>query len=210
MKIGAIGFAVFVASLFLTLVTNTLQSSIMVKAENDLLRRSITPQGGEPGSFVISATLYPDMPASLVYTNTDGTVAELYFPPQTTDITRTIYFITETNTYAPGMVFSGYAFGLIPFQDDVIDKQYQFLKPVSLTIKYPDTIIPPGFSETQIGLYHPTGDGWILAGDTCEPPIPFDHDVGRNLMAGSICEPAYYAVFGVYHNYLPIVAAQFP
>lgn len=205
MKTSTIGFAVFVALLFLTLLTRTMQSFNIARIENDSLDMLITPQGGEPTPFVISSTLYPDVPTSLVYTNTDGIVAELDFPAYTTDITRTIYFVTETNTYAPGMVFSGYAFGLIPFLEGTIDKQFEFLQPVSLTIKYPDSIVPHGLSVTQLGLYHPTGDQWIRAGNTCEPPTLFYQNVNRNILTGSICLPAYYAIFGSHRRYLPIV-----
>jgi hypothetical protein len=135
----------------------------------------------------------------------DGTIAKLDFPPYTTDITRTIYFVTATDTYASGMIFSGYAFGLIPFLDGVIDKQYEFLQPVSLTVEYPDSIIPSSLSEIQLGLYHPTGEQWIPAGNTCEPSAPFYQNLEENLFVGSICNPAYYGIFGSHRHYLPVV-----
>lgn len=206
MKFSAIGLAVFVASFFLAFMTKTLQSVNLATFDDGSLPKLNAPQGGDPNPFVISATLYPNTSTSLIYTNTDGVIAELIFPQYTTDITRTIYFVTVTDTYAPGMLFSGYAFGLIPFRDGAIDKQYEFLQPVSLTVKYPDSIIPLSLSETQLGIYHPTGEQWIPAGNTCEPSMVFYQNLEQNLFIGSICNLAYYAIFGSHHHYLPIVA----
>lgn len=192
-----------------TLHLTNVATSLEVSRNQALQRLPNLPQGGEPFSFEISVTLHPDLPATLTYTGTEGVVTRLDFPSHTTDVTRTIYFITETSTYADGMVFSGYAFGLIPFIENTIDEQYEFMQPVSLTIQYPDEIIPSGIPENQLEIYHPTALGWIPAEDTCDPSVPFYQDLEHNLFFGLICEPAYYAIFGSHRLYLPVAMKSF-
>jgi hypothetical protein len=214
MRVGIVLSVILASVLSAVSIIEALQltdaaTSLEVSRNHALKRFPNTPQGGDPFSFVISVTLYPDLPTSLTYSGTEGVVTRLDFPPHTTDVTRTIYFITETSTYADGMVFSGYAFGLIPFNEDTIDKQYKFMQPVSLTIQYSDEIIPSGIPENQLGIYHPTGSEWILAEDTCDPSAPFYQDVERNFFAGFICEPAYYAIFGSHRLFLPVTMKSF-
>jgi len=209
MRTRIVGLAIALAVLFLLSILTTFQIATAMTPTTPHIRIQKQDRnelrGGEPTTFMISVTLHPSDSASLVYMNADGTLAQLNFPPHTTDVTRTIYLITETSTSAPGMVFTGYAFGLIPFRNGVIDKQYRFLRPVSVTIEYRDDIVPIGMSEIQIELYHSTTSQWIRAGDTCNPPLAFQQDTDLNTMTGFICAPAYYGIFGAHRHYLPSV-----
>jgi hypothetical protein len=167
-----------------------------------------TPSGsGITQTYPITIILYPDLPANLVYTTTDGTLIELDFPPHVTDITRTVAFSTHTNITRSGFTSGGLAFSLTSLGDGVADSYFVlFLEPVTLTIKYSDDVIPPPALEAESRVYYVQWTQWRFAEESCYPTQTFDYNVQDNTITGLICRPALYAYLGTHHQFLPVIS----
>lgn len=165
--------------------------------------------GSVAQTYALTTTLFPDASATMVYTSTAGTIINLYFPPQTTDITRTIALITQTEVPRPGFVGGEFAFSLTSIGGGVDDGYFvHFFAPVSLTISYDDSFIPTDMTEAESQMYFVQWKDWSSIENTCSPPQSFHYDEDNNVISGLICRPALYAYLGTNWQYLPIVARQ--
>lgn len=206
-----IGVPILAAFLILFLLESVFDSFLLHQSvmANDNAEAKIDNQHFEESvkqTYALTTTLYPDTSATMVYTSDGNTIINLYFPPHATDITRTMALITQTTISRPGYMIGEFAFSLTSIGNGVYDGYFvNFFSPVSLTIRYDDSFIPIGISETEAQMDYVQWTGWQPIENTCYPPQLFQYDEENNVISGLICKPALYAYLGTHSQYFPIV-----
>ena len=74
-----------------------------------------------------------------------------------------------------------------------------FNTPISITIYYDDTNLPPGITEDQLYLYYwdPDIQMWLDAATTCNPASPYTRDFVNNTFTVQVCHFSRYSVVGL-------------
>ncbi|MDJ0755321.1 MAG: PKD domain-containing protein [Ardenticatenaceae bacterium] len=67
--------------------------------------------------------------------------------------------------------------------------EYNFLQPVTITLKYPQAIIPNGVSESDMVFeyYDLKLSQWVDGAETCETPSTYQRDTVKNIIRLEIC-----------------------
>ncbi len=154
----------------------------------------------------VSATLAPDSPLSLGFTDTQGLGTWLDFPAGAASQSVTIYL---TPTLASGQLaywFTGHAFELTVFQGGVQQPGFVFQKPIGITIYYSDLDIGAVRSEGELVLEQSVGSGWQNATQTCSPASSATIDQANNHLHVPVCRAGTFGLFGPTNQaYLPAV-----
>ncbi len=157
----------------------------------------------------VSATIFPQVAGSLVYTDTQGLPTTFDIPPGGVAVTSTLT-VTPTLAYgAGGNAFAGHAFELDLSPVGVFNQSVNFNLPVTVTIQYSLVDVDVVSDVDLLGLYWWDGAAWIHAQDTCQPDASADHDKLARQLAVGICSTGKYALFGPTNAvYLPYAGRE--
>jgi hypothetical protein len=158
----------------------------------------------------VSITLAPgtgSLPASLVYTDTQGLPTRLDFITGVVTQTTTLTLTPTIAGSVPGFAFAKHAFELAAFHDSAPIPGLTFGAPVTITISYSDRDVGLVSDESQLALWRWTDGAWQDAAQTCDPAPSYTRDEVNNLLSVPACRPGLFGLFGPTHQiYMPIVA----
>jgi hypothetical protein len=172
------------------------------------------PYGDAPdlgADEIIATSVTTATPATLVYTDTNGSPTIIRVPAEAVTETIMLTFSPQETVTAPsGLVFAGHAFDLEVFRDGTLLPGFAFDQPVSVTIHYTHGDVV-WLDEDTLELHYWDGSAWVDAATTCTPASLYVRRPSENWFAVSICRVGSVAAFGVpngYRAYLPIVMFQ--
>ena len=155
----------------------------------------------------VSATLTPGVAGSLTYTDTQGLTTTLAFPAGVVTQTTTLFLTPTVASAGAGMTFAGHAFELEAYQNGPPQPGFVFSTAVTVTIQYSELDVRLVSEESGLVLGWWTGDEWLDAADTCDPPSAYERDLGGRALSLPICHLSTFALFGPTESvYLPLVA----
>jgi hypothetical protein len=152
----------------------------------------------------------PDLPATLVYTDPQGSPTTVQVPAGAVTETTTIRYLPKAPGAAEGIP-SGLGLGGNPFDLDAYrDGElpipgFGFQKAVTLTIAYSDGDVRNVFEDT-LALYRWTGDAWERIG--ARPGETYTLDIENNVLTAYLLGLSRFGSMGVSINqrlYLPLV-----
>jgi len=159
-----------------------------------------------PVSITLSLSGTASLPASLVYSDTQGLTTTLEFPAGAVTQTTTIWLTPTLASSGAGFAFAGHAFDLEAFQDGALAPGLSLGAPVSVNIYYSDYDVRLVSNENQLVLSWWTGGEWQDAAQTCDPAASCLLDVANKTLSAPVCRPGQFGLFGPTHQvYLPIV-----
>ncbi len=154
----------------------------------------------------VSVTLSLSGAASLVYTDTQGLMTRLEFPAGAVTRATTVWLRPAVASGGAGIAFTGHAFDLETFQDDILVPGLTFGAPVSVTLHYSDDDVRVVSDENQLTLSWWTGSEWQDAAQTCGPGASTIRDVANKTLSVPVCRAGQFGLFGPTHQvYLPMV-----
>ena len=174
-------------------------------------RTVVVPPGVMNQNFVIlaspvSVALTPGVANHLVYTDTQGLPTRLDFPADAVSVSTTLILTPTLAAAGSGFKFTGHAFELAAYQGGLLQPDFAFGNPVTVTIRYSDADVTSITSEEELVLAWWNGATWQDAAETCTPNSVYTHDPVNNRVSVSICHLTTFALFGpVKTVYLPIV-----
>jgi glucosylceramidase len=155
-----------------------------------------------PVSITLSLSGAASLPASLVYTDTQGLTTTLEFPAGVVTRTTTVWLTPTLAASGGGFAFTGHAFDLEAFQADA--PLPGLILPVTVTIRYSDDDVRVVTDETQLVLSWWTGSEWH------DPASSTIRDVAGKMLSVPVCRLGRFGLFGPTHPaYLPIVAHNY-
>ncbi len=188
--------------------------TIVQPAGEDVQALSMLPDGSGfargVGSLLrltklVTQTIEPGSPGTLVYTGTEGLTTTLSVPAGAVTDTVTLVFTPLVTITAPGkLAFAGHAFELDAYRGNTLVPGFHFSEPVTITLHYSDADVA-GLDENRLGLYSLNGSTWQDA--ACGA---YDRHPGENWLAVPICHLTQFALFEntEYKVYLPIAMKQ--
>jgi len=103
-------------------------------------------------------------------------------------------------------------FDLSAFLGNDVLEGYQFLKPLTVTLRYTDTDVT-GIVESGLRLYYWDGSTWQDAADSCSPPSTYFLDSVAKVMQVAVCHLTEWNIQGPemfpWKVYLPMVSKSF-
>jgi len=165
------------------------------------------------GSVSTTLTLGPDiisLPASLTYTDTQGSTTRLDCPPGVVSRPTELVLQPTVASGGTGLAFAGYAFDLIAYQQDAEQPNLTFDIPVNVTIHYSDEGLYLVSNENKLSLRRWTGNQWRDATETCDPPSSYVRDLENNFLSANICRLGHFGLFGpTNQTLLPLVLSGY-
>ena len=175
---------------------------------------NVTTSEGMTRTFGLTSTVttsqasgvIPGQDIVLVYVDGQGNEVTVQVPaPAITEPLTLVYTSVPTVTTTPGgFLFAGRAFDLDAFRAGQPLSNFQFQRPVTLTVHYTDTDVA-GLNETSLVLYYWNGIAWLDG--ACGP---YDHHPAEHWLQAPICHLSRFALFGRSGSsqtemYLPII-----
>ncbi|CAG0937334.1 hypothetical protein TFLX_06259 [Thermoflexales bacterium] len=158
----------------------------------------------------VSMTLTPGgVGLILSYTDTQGLVSRLDFPPNSTATTVTIVLTPTLVSSLRGWAFAGHAFDLTVYQDDALQPTFTFSESVTVTIPYSPRDIALVTDPAQLELRQWMTDRWQAAGQGCSGSIRQALSTTQlsSIFSGTLCAAGRFALFGPTHEaFLPIIS----
>jgi glucosylceramidase len=159
-----------------------------------------------PTSITLSLSGTASLPASLVYSDTQGLTTTLEFPAGVVTLTTTVWLTPTLASDRPGFAFAGHAFDVEAYQADTLVPGLILSAPVSVTLYYSDDDVRRVADEQQLVLSRRTGSEWQDAAQTCDPASSYIRDVTHKTLSVPICQVGQFGLFGPTRQvYLPIV-----
>jgi len=203
-----------------TMGAHTLTPILTGYTFHPLTRTVILPPDGAYEDFTISTgpvsttlTLSSDtvsLPASLTYTDTQGSTIRLDCPPGVVSRLTELVLQPAVASGGPGFAFAGYAFDLIAYQQDTAQPDLTFDVPVTVTIHYSDDGLYLVSNESKLSLCRWTGGQWQDVTETCNPPSSYMRDLENNVLSVDICHLGHFGLFGpTNQTFLPLVLSSY-
>ena len=166
-------------------------------------------------------TMVPTMDSTLVYTDAQGNVTDMFVPANTVTQTTELLYTEQAASVAAGagatsvpvsaaaatlgeqMTMAGRPFTLDGYQDGTFTPGSIIQKPITATLRYSDYDVS-GISEDTLTLYYWSGSGWEHAG--CGP---YERHPDENWLAIPVCHLDEFTLFGLRdldaQAYLPVI-----
>ena len=172
-----------------------------------------------PVSITLPMSGTTNLPASLIYTDTQGLPTTIEFPADAVTQTTTIESSTAVAAQAmtlvltptlvtggAGLAFAGHAFNLAVYRNGNLQPDLTFTKPATVTIHYSAADIGVVSDEGQLALWWWTGSEWENVTDTCTPPSVYNRDLANGMLSVPTCHLSLFSLLGpTYQTYLPLV-----
>jgi len=150
-------------------------------------------------------TLQPGEDSVLTYYGISGLEAIIDIPGEAITAETTLVYtpkddVTRSTT---GLLFSGRAFDLIAYQDDLPIQGFSFAVPVTVSIFYEDNENVTEVNEQSLGLYYFDGAAWSNE----DIPVIY-RDVDNNQLTVTISHLTEFALFAdalAYIGFLPLI-----
>jgi len=117
-----------------------------------------------------------------------------------------------THPPLPGLRSGDETFDLSAYLGNEVLEGLQFLKPLTVTLRYTDMDVY-GVLESGLRLYYWDGSTWQDAANTCTPPSEYLLDTVENVMQVEICHLTEWNIQGPdsfpYKVYLPTVVRNY-
>jgi hypothetical protein len=159
-----------------------------------------------PISITLSLSGTASLPASLVYSDTQGLTTTLEFPAGAVTLTTTVWLTPTLASSRPNFAFAGHAFDVEAYHADTRVPGLILSAPVSVTLTYSDGDLQGAGDEQQLVLSRWTGSEWRDAAQTCDPASSYIRDVNHDTLSVPICQVGLFGLFRpIRQVYLPIV-----
>jgi hypothetical protein len=159
-----------------------------------------------PVSITLSLSGTVSLPASLVYSDTQGLTTTLEFPAGAVTLTTTVWLTPTLASNRPGFAFAGHAFDVEAYRADTLVPGLILSASVSVTLTYSEFDVWGAADEQQLVLSRWTGSEWQDAAQTCDPASSYIRDVTHKMLSVSICQVGQFGLFKPTRQvYLPIV-----
>ena len=131
----------------------------------------------------------PGVGGELIYTDTAVLSTTVEVPAGA--VSETIILALQpmaapTEPPVSGLRSGGETFNLSAYLGNDVLEGYEFLKPLTVTLRYTDTDVY-GILESGLRLYYWDGSTWQDAADSCSPPSTYFLDTVNNVMQVAIC-----------------------
>ncbi len=165
-----------------------------------------------PETFIIVG---PGVGGELIYTDTSVLSTTVEVPVGA--VSETIILALQpmdapTHPPLPELRSGDETFDLSAYLDNDVLEGYDFLKPLTVTLRYTDTDVL-GIVESELRLYYWDGSTWQDAADTCSPPLTYYLDTVENVIQVAICHLTEWNIQGPdmypWKVYLPTVVRGF-
>lgn len=154
----------------------------------------------EVGSLV---EITPGAGGTLTYTNTQGNKTTVAIPPGA---------VSQPISLTYASLSTWRSFSLEAYVDGVIQQNFVFSTPITITIQYSDTDVT-GLDEDSLTLdyWDKTTSQWVDATTTCNPASAYDRHPAENWLAVPICHLSEFTLFAQGKNlvYLPLILRNF-
>jgi hypothetical protein len=178
--------------------------------------RTVTiPPSAEAQDFMalsapVSTTLIPgSIGQSLSFTDTQGLLTRLDFPPNAVSQTLTLVLTPTLVSRIRDWAFAGHAFDLAVYQGDILQTSFAFSAPVTVTIQYSQRDMALVSDQTQLELRYHATDSWEPAAQNCnarETPLA-SVDQSSGTFSTTLCTAGRFALYGPTHEvFLPIIS----
>jgi len=174
--------------------------------------RTVTlPPSAHSQSFVVLSspvsTTVGDTSASLSYVDTQGLPTQIDIPAGAVSENTTLMLTPTLASGDTGFAFTGHAFELAAYQRGVLQSNFAFNTPVTITINYSDADVQVVENEEELVLQKWTENGaWLDVVYTCSPTSTYTRDTVNNVLSVPICHLSKFGLFGPTNNvYLPLV-----
>jgi hypothetical protein len=172
-------------------------------AINPPFRQVTIPPDADNQNFMILAKpvetiLTPGITTTLNYSDLQGNVTEVLIPGNAiSDITC----LTLTPTWASsweGNAFTGHAFDLEAYQNDVLLPEFSFNQPVTVTIQYSHSDIDLLMKNNQPSLWEFINTNWNDPSSLCNLTQKTENE---HLLIAPICKTGKFGMFGPTNQY---------
>lgn len=160
----------------------------------------------------VAATLQAGTGGTLSYTSTTGQQLTVQVPANA--VTETLVLLLQPvmpQSTPADFAFAGQGFSLDVAVGDTIIAQYQFRKPITVTIDYAETATgETPEARLYLFFFDEEQQTWFDAATTCMPPSPYYRNLVEHRLTISICHLTDFALFRQvkYWLYLPSIQAK--
>jgi hypothetical protein len=177
----------------------------------------------EPVSINLPISGTANLPATLVYTDTQGLPTTVEFPAGAVPLnaaaetfvrmsSQPVVTVVLTPTLAhggAGTTFAGHAFDLELYQNGVLWPDLQLSAPVTVTIRYSAMDVRLVSDESRLAFKWWGESGWQDAAAGCGLPGAYSHDRTNRIYSTSICRTGKFGLFGPTQQvFLPLVTRR--
>ena len=137
--------------------------------------------------------------AVLTYTGVDGSGFSAEIAAGSVTETVELIFIKQDTVQGnpSGMSFGGQAFTLDTVIGGVMQSEYAFQQPITVTITYTDEGIGELDESVLFLHYYDTDSGlWVEAATSCTPTSTYSRDTASNTLTVPICHLTEFGIFG--------------
>ena len=152
--------------------------------------------GREEVEMGVLAILTPGVTQTLVYTDSHRNPTTIQVPVGAITETVDLAFSPVVTVTTPlSFTFIQHAFTLSVYQNDVSLPKFGFQTPVTITILYsPQEIGLADEEHLQLMLF--SGEAWMDAAATCDPPTIYHNDLENKTVSLPVCRTGLYGIFG--------------
>lgn len=155
-------------------------------------------------SLPAKVTLSPGITTTLSYTDTQGLPTSLLFPAGAVLTDIQVVLTPTITTDMAGYAFTGHAFELAAYQEEIILPDLSFSIPVSVTIQYSQEDLALIADDSTLRLWWWDGNNWQEAIQSCQPAEGLFSTSGDGIYQGVICKPGLFSLMGQTNGvYLP-------
>jgi hypothetical protein len=172
-----------------------------------------------PVSITLPISGTTNLPATLVYTDTQGLPTKIEFPAGALSDTTRATNLTGSEVGAASVVltpflasggmdlaFAGHAFHLEAHVDGEPQPSLRLAKPATITLHYSDADLRAVSDTNQLALWRWVDGAWHDASDTCDPPPAMNHDLTSQVLEVPVCQLGRFALLGPTHKaYLALI-----
>jgi hypothetical protein len=163
-----------------------------------------------------------NLPASLVYTDTQEQPTTIEFPAgaisETTraanasgaEVGAVLVVLTPMlASGGPELAFAGHAFDLEAHVDGAQQPGLRLAKPATITLHYGDADVRVVSDTDQLALWRWSDGAWQDAASTCVPAPAAGNDPAAQVLSVPVCQLGRFALLGPTHKaYLPLLLRE--
>jgi hypothetical protein len=184
------------------------EAGVTMDIDSEARPFNLAPDLGADEWATVETTAGPDAPSSLTAV-AGGLTTSVTIPIGAVDEPTTLRYtaLASTTQSSPsGLSFTGHAFSLDAYRDDLLLPDFTFGVPVTIALEYNDGDVA-GIDETTLTLKRWTGSEWEDA--ACGP---YNRNPAENWLAVPVCHLSRFALFGEsgYNIHLPLVLRMRP
>lgn len=138
----------------------------------------------------------PGSPVDLTYNDTQGLPTGLLISPDAVTDPTTFTMTPTLAASGAGFAFTGHAFEISAFPNNIYQPNYVFQEPVLLTVEYSDWDVRCVQDVRQLTIRWWNGSQWQDAVNTCIPAATYTRDIVGHTISLPICHLSKYGLFG--------------